>query len=105
MPEFTEAAFALSEINQVSAEPVRTSFGYHLIKLLDKNTGWQNVRESIIEQQLGVQRSENYNNYLNEAITNAVINQDYERQYTVENNAAVNNENQETPTTDNNSNQ
>ncbi len=105
VPEFTEAAFALSEINQVSAEPVRTSFGYHLIKLLDKNTGWQNVRESIIEQQLGVQRSENYNNYLNEAITNAVINQDYERQYTVENNAAVNNENQETPTTDNNSNQ
>lgn len=96
VPEFTEAAFALTEIGQISAEPVRTDFGFHLIKLLDKTTGWESAREDIIEQQLGVQRSENYNNYLNEAIANAVINEDYVRQYSIENIE------QETPETPNN---
>jgi len=81
--EFSEAAFALTEIGQITAEPVRSSFGYHLIKLLDKTTGAESARDAIIEQELGLQRTENYNNYLNDAIANAVVNKDYVRQYAV----------------------
>ena len=37
VPEFEKAAAALS-VGQVS-EPVRTQFGYHIIKVTDKKTG------------------------------------------------------------------
>ena len=37
VPEFEEAAFNL-DLNVVS-EPVQTQFGYHLIKVEDKNDG------------------------------------------------------------------
>lgn len=99
--EFSDAAFALTEIGQISAEPVKSDFGYHLIKLLDKTTGVESARETIIEQQLGEQRSENYNNYLNEAIANAVINKDYERQYAITVEPTENN-NTDKQTTNNN---
>lgn len=81
--EFTEAAFTLEEIGEVSAEPVRTDFGYHLIKLLDMQVGPEAARETIIEEQLGEERYANYNARVNEALANAQITKDYERQYAV----------------------
>jgi peptidyl-prolyl cis-trans isomerase C len=49
VPEFEDAAFAM-EIGKVS-EPVQTQFGYHLIKVEEKNVGsvkpFAEVRESI----------------------------------------------------------
>ena len=42
VPEFEEVAFAL-EIGQVS-EPVRTQFGYHLLKLEERNAETEEVR-------------------------------------------------------------
>ena len=104
--EFSQAAFALNEIGQVSAAPVRSSFGYHLIKLLDKKSGLENARDAIIDAQLGEARTAKYNDYLNEAVANAVVSQEYQRQYVVENNAenGQNGENDTntTNTTDNN---
>lgn len=35
-PDFEKAAFALNEVGQVTHPPVRTDFGFHIIKLLDK---------------------------------------------------------------------
>ena len=35
--DFEEAAFALSEVGDITG-PVRTDYGFHLIKLLDKKT-------------------------------------------------------------------
>ena len=93
------AAFALTEVGQVSAVPVRTSFGYHLIKLLDKTSGVESARDAIITAQLGEARTAKYNEYLNEAVANAVVSQEYQRQYVVENNNTDNGEN-DTNTTD-----
>lgn len=97
--EFSQAAFALTEVGQVSAVPVRTSFGYHLIKLLDKTSGVESARDAIITAQLGEARTAKYNEYLNEAVANAVVSQEYQRQYVVENNSTDNGEN-DTNTTD-----
>ena len=52
VPEFEDAAFAL-ELNEVS-EPVKTQFGYHLIKVEAKNdaevSSFEDVKEQIIAQ-------------------------------------------------------
>ncbi|PCH54756.1 MAG: hypothetical protein COC15_05165 [Legionellales bacterium] len=37
LPEFSKAAFALKNINDISA-PVKSQYGYHLIQLVDKKT-------------------------------------------------------------------
>ncbi len=53
VPEFEEAAFALSEIGQLS-NIVKTQFGYHIIKLEEKNTAeiqsFDDVKEQIAGQ-------------------------------------------------------
>lgn len=48
VPEFEDAAFKL-EINVVS-DPVQTQFGYHLIKVEDKNEGKEMLFEEVKEQ-------------------------------------------------------
>ncbi|EOR25168.1 peptidyl-prolyl cis-trans isomerase domain-containing protein [Clostridium sartagoforme AAU1] len=48
VPEFEDAAFNL-EINVVS-DPVQTQFGYHLIKVEDKNEGKEMLFEEVKEQ-------------------------------------------------------
>jgi peptidyl-prolyl cis-trans isomerase D len=46
---FSEALFALDEVGAVS-EPVRTTYGYHLIKLLDKREAEQRSFAAVREQ-------------------------------------------------------
>lgn len=48
--EFEDAAFAM-EPGEISSEPVKSEFGYHIIKLTDKNQGtrtYEEVKDSII---------------------------------------------------------
>jgi peptidyl-prolyl cis-trans isomerase C len=81
--EFNDAAFALNEIDDYTAEPVRSDYGYHIIKLLDKTTGVGEARSAIIEDQRGEERIANYNSIVEEALESATITQDYVRQYAV----------------------
>lgn len=39
VPPFEEAAFALQDSGDIAEEPVRTRFGYHIIRLTDRRTG------------------------------------------------------------------
>ena len=52
-PEFAKALFALNKPGEIS-QPVRTSYGWHLIKLLDVKPGvkpsFESVRDSLAEQ-------------------------------------------------------
>lgn len=55
VPEFEDAAFAM-EVGSLS-QPVKTQFGYHVIKLYDKkeatNSSYEEVKEQIRAQELG----------------------------------------------------
>ena len=59
VPEFEKAAFAL-KVGEISA-PVKSSFGYHIIKLDDKKAAatrtYEEVREDIASQDIAKERS------------------------------------------------
>ena len=81
--EFSTAAFSLTEIGQITAEPVKTSFGYHIIKLLDMTTGVDAARPVIEEEQLGEERFSRYSAAVEEAMNNVTITKDYQRRYAI----------------------
>ena len=62
VPEFTEAAFDAKE-GEVVAKPVKTAFGYHVIKVIEKRSGkaltFLDVQETI-RNQLRQELSQNY---------------------------------------------
>ncbi len=79
--EFNEAAFKLTEVGEITQEPVRSSFGYHIIKLLDKTTGVGEAKDAILEDKLGTERDQHYFEKVDEAMQNVEITQDYVRKY------------------------
>lgn len=81
--EFNTAAFQLTEVGEITQEPVRSSFGYHIIKLLDKTTGVGEAKDAIIEEKLGAERYQRYADKVDEALQNVEITQDYVRKYAV----------------------
>ncbi|MEG2354007.1 MAG: peptidylprolyl isomerase [Clostridium sp.] len=62
VPEFEEMAFSMN-VGDVS-EPVKTQFGYHLIKLVDKKTStaksFEEVKDAVANQLLGMKQQEAY---------------------------------------------
>lgn len=59
IPSFEKAAFALNEIGEVSA-PVRTEFGWHIIKLLDVRTpdSYEKMRDLIVRRMARDERAD-----------------------------------------------
>lgn len=68
VPEFEVVAFAL-ELNEVS-KPVKTQFGYHIIKLTEKTDGqvasFDDAKESIISNLMAQAQHDKYNSHLDE---------------------------------------
>ncbi|BEP29858.1 peptidylprolyl isomerase [Helicovermis profundi] len=62
VPEFEEASFAL-ELNQIS-EPVKTQFGYHIIKVVDRkeasSKGLEEMRMDLLKTLTAKKQSEAY---------------------------------------------
>ncbi|MBO6717592.1 MAG: peptidylprolyl isomerase [Rhizobiaceae bacterium] len=59
VPEFEQASFAL-EVGQHSAEPVRSQFGYHIIKVVDKRPQQPPAFEQVQQQVRSRLLSETY---------------------------------------------
>lgn len=68
VPEFEEAAFKLQK-GEIS-KPVKTQFGYHLIKVVDKKepqiSKLEEVKDQLIQQLTAMKQSEVYTNKCNE---------------------------------------
>ncbi|MNM37241.1 putative peptidyl-prolyl cis-trans isomerase Cbf2 precursor [compost metagenome] len=75
VPEFEEAAFA-SEIGVVT-EPVKTQFGYHLIKVEAKNAGkdldFAEVKDGVVNQLLQETQQKKYFDLIGELSTKYTI--------------------------------
>lgn len=69
VPEFDTAVFAMNE-GEVSEEPVKTQFGYHLIKLVKKNPErvmeYSEVKDELKESLLGEKRRKAYESKINQ---------------------------------------
>lgn len=67
--EFDEAVFAMAE-GEITSAPVKTQFGYHLIKLISKNEAkelpFQEVSESIYNALLNEKRKKAYESKINQ---------------------------------------
>lgn len=73
--DFKDAAFAL-ELNKVS-EPVKSQFGYHLIKVTEMKeagtTTFEEAKDNINEQLLSAKKQEKWNDFVTELRENAEI--------------------------------
>lgn len=75
--EFEEAAFALSEIGEYTQEPVKTDYGFHIIKLEgrqeEKQMTFEEVKEQLIERLLAQDKSEKFRVFEDELLAKAEI--------------------------------
>lgn len=69
VPEFETAAFAL-EVGEMTKSPVKTQFGYHLIKLNSKSESsvipYEEIAEQLKEMLVGEKRREAYERKINQ---------------------------------------
>ena len=64
VPEFEEVAFSMEEGK--GSEPVKTQFGYHLIKVVHRSkegiSTFEEVKDQVQEQVIGLKQQEKYLN-------------------------------------------
>lgn len=70
---FEEAAFALNNAGDVTPEPIRTQFGYHLIRLVERRQGPLMDAAEAREQLLQERQQEAVQNLLKELLAKATV--------------------------------
>jgi len=75
VPEFEEASFALEEIGSYTKEPVKTEFGFHIIKLEGKqdprHIPFEEIKDSLSERFLAEEKNTKFQEYEQELFANA----------------------------------
>jgi len=75
--EFEEASFALEEIGEITQEPVKSEFGYHIIRLEGrqeaKHLTFEEVKDSLLERFLAEEKNTKFQAYEEELLNNAQI--------------------------------
>jgi foldase protein PrsA len=71
IPEFDKVVFSL-DVNQIS-EPVKTEYGYHIIKVTDKKTNTFKDKKAVIERELTYKHAKPINQVLTELQKDADI--------------------------------
>lgn len=78
--EFDDALFAL-KVGEMTKEPVKTQFGYHIIKLEDKQEAkkltYEEAKETISLELPNTRKQEKFNKYIEDLKANAEIKNDY----------------------------
>ncbi|MCL1975391.1 MAG: peptidylprolyl isomerase [Firmicutes bacterium] len=83
-PLFAEGAFLLKNVGDTSKTPVESSFGYHIIKLLDKREGFEAAKDAISNSKMEVDSayiSEYFANKLQNLQDTATIVRNFEFKY------------------------
>jgi peptidyl-prolyl cis-trans isomerase C len=69
VPEFEQAA-AMLKVGETTSAPVKTSFGFHIIKVTDKKTGdpveFEKVRDMISQKLSGEKQKEAFEKYISD---------------------------------------
>jgi len=72
VPEFVAGAFEVPE-GEFSREPVKTAYGFHIIKVDDKKDTLEELRPDIEETLLGEQKNQAFNDFMQQKYSQAKI--------------------------------
>mgnify|MGYP000890737038 CR=1 FL=1 len=72
MEEFIEGAFKLKE-GEFSKEPVRTTYGYHIIKVIDRKASYEELKSTIRDRLLTERKNDAFVKYFNKIKKDAKI--------------------------------
>lgn len=71
--EFVDGSFKVGAVGQYSKEPVRSDFGFHIIKVLDKKETYEELKEKLQEQMLSEAKNKTFNDIFKQAKESAKI--------------------------------
>lgn len=65
--EFVDGSFNAGAVGQYSKEPVRSDFGFHIIKVLDKKETYEELKGTLQEQMLSDAKNKTFNDFFKQA--------------------------------------
>ncbi|MGI6361815.1 MAG: peptidylprolyl isomerase [Bacillota bacterium] len=71
--EYVEEVFKLGEAGKYSSQPVKSSAGYHIIKIDKKNFGFDAIKENLISSLADTKKNEVYSEYMSKKMESAEI--------------------------------
>ncbi len=71
--EFVDGSFAIAAVGQYSKEPVQTEYGFHIIKVMEKQDTFEELKGTLQEQILAEAKNEAFNKFFEEAMAEAEI--------------------------------